>query len=134
MLAAPTTVVVAAGTMSSEPAQPPSPNTKSDWHRLSQLPLVTRSRRVRLGVPARNGHEVCVGEGVPIRLQVPGRYRAAPYRGAAGAAAGGAGGSVPPSATVFMFCSACMNLVRRRSLSAARAASSGSIELSKNSV
>jgi hypothetical protein len=34
----------------------------------------------------------------------------------------------------FHVCSACMNLVRRLSLSAARAASSGSIELSKNKV
>ena len=41
---------------------------------------------------------------------------------------------LPPSTSVFMFCSACMNLVRRLSLSAARAASSGSIELSKNRV
>jgi len=48
--------------------------------------------------------------------------------------AGGGGGSVPPSASVFMFCSACMNLARRASLSAARPASSGSIELSKNKV
>jgi hypothetical protein len=31
-----------------------------------------------------------------------------------------------------MFCSACMNLVRRLSLSAARAASSGSIELEQS--
>jgi hypothetical protein len=42
--------------------------------------------------------------------------------------------NLPPSTSVFMFCSACMNLIRRLSLSAARAASSGSIELSKNSV
>ena len=49
-------------------------------------------------------------------------------------AAGEVGGSVPPSASVFMFCSACMNLARRASLSAARAASSGNIELSKNKV
>ena len=48
--------------------------------------------------------------------------------------AGGGGGSVPPSASVFMFCSACVNLARRASLSFSRAASSGSIELSKNKV
>ena len=48
--------------------------------------------------------------------------------------AGGGGGSVPPSASVFMFCSALVNLARRASLSAARAVSSGSIELSKNKV
>lgn len=49
-------------------------------------------------------------------------------------AAGGSGGSVPPSASVFMFWSACVNRARRASLSAARAVSSGSIELSKNKV
>ena len=48
--------------------------------------------------------------------------------------AGGRGGSVPPSASVFMFCSACVNRARRASLSFSRAASSGSIELSKNKV
>ena len=48
--------------------------------------------------------------------------------------AGEGGGSEPPSASVFMFCSACVNLARRASLSFSRAASSGSIELSKNKV
>src|SRR5689334_22468420 len=33
----------------------------------------------------------------------------------------GGGGSLPPSARIFMFSSACVNLVRRASLSAARA-------------
>src|SRR5262249_40457818 len=41
---------------------------------------------------------------------------------------------LPPSTIVFMFSAACMILVRRLPLSAARAASSGSIELSKNRV
>jgi hypothetical protein len=48
--------------------------------------------------------------------------------------AGGGGGSVPPSASVFMFFSAYVNRARRASLSFSRAASSGSIELSKNKV
>ena len=46
----------------------------------------------------------------------------------------GAGGSVPPSARIFMFSSACVNCAVRRVLSASRAALSASIELSKNSV
>lgn len=45
-----------------------------------------------------------------------------------------AGVSLPLSARVFMFCSACVNRARLCSVSFARAASSGSIELSKNSV
>ena len=55
--------------------------------------------------------------------------KSADYRGGAGA-----GGSLPPSASVFMFWSACVNLSILLALSAARAASSGSIELSKNNV
>ncbi len=42
----------------------------------------------------------------------------------------GAGGSVPPSARIFMFSSAAVNWVTRRARSASRAASSASIELS----
>src|SRR5580700_3347350 len=43
----------------------------------------------------------------------------------------GGGGSVPPSANVFMFWSACVKRVLRCARSFARAASSGSCELSK---
>jgi len=43
---------------------------------------------------------------------------------------GGAGGSVPPSARIFMFCSAVVKVAVRRARSAALAASSASIELS----
>src|SRR5207249_10366348 len=46
----------------------------------------------------------------------------------------GAGGSVPPSARIFMFASAVLNCVTLRALSASRAALSASIELSKNRV
>ena len=58
----------------------------------------------------------------------------------AGAAAGAppprraGGGRVPPSAMVFMFCSARVKVVVRRCRSCSRAASSGSIELSYTSV
>ncbi len=46
----------------------------------------------------------------------------------------GAGGRVPPSARIFMFSSACVKRVRLCAMSFSRAASSGSIELSRTKV
>jgi len=57
-----------------------------------------------------------------------------PRAGGAPAPRAGAGGSVPPSARIFMFSSAVVNCANLRALSASRAASSASIELSKNRV
>src|SRR5438876_7331333 len=74
---------------------------------------------------------------VGVMRQVAGG-RGSYYRGGAPPAVvpppAGAGGSLPPSARIFMFWSACVNLSVLLALSAARAASFGIIELSKNSV
>ncbi len=88
-----------------------------------------RTRKWIASAPIRALLNACAASGCRSE-----RHYFPPPTGAAPRPRAGAGGSVPPSARIFMFASAAVNCVSRRARSASRAASSASIELSKNRV